>query len=246
MKLTFILFAFFINFFNTYFLKAEEIISSSTNQIENTFKEESEVKKIHIVEVGDTITSISKFYAIEKELIIRLNNLKDENYIYVGQNLKISSPSQEIRNEEEMNNYHVVQEGESLTEISNKYNLNFKYLIEINNIKEPDSLEVGSKLFLRNKNMTNHRISTVIKDEESKGLASADYKNYGPIKTQQVELEYVGGRKILNVLNQRDKKLIISIDCESKNLDVRIPFRKWKGWKPAEEEFEKKLINDFC
>ena len=109
MKLTFILFAFFINFFNINYLKAEEIIISSTNQIEKTFKEESEFKKIHIVKVGDTITSISKFYAIEKELIIRLNNLKDENYIYVGQNLKISSPNQEIRNEEEMNNYHVVQ-----------------------------------------------------------------------------------------------------------------------------------------
>ncbi len=41
MKLTFILFAFIINFFNTNFIKAEEIIDSSNNQIENTTKVES-------------------------------------------------------------------------------------------------------------------------------------------------------------------------------------------------------------
>ena len=63
MKLTFILFAFIINFFNPDFIKAEEIIDSSNNQIENTSKEEStnneisDLKKIHIVQVGDTITS---------------------------------------------------------------------------------------------------------------------------------------------------------------------------------------------
>ena len=65
MKLTFILFAFIINFFNPNFTKAEEIIDSSNNQIENTMKVEStnneisDFKKTHIVQVGDTITSIS-------------------------------------------------------------------------------------------------------------------------------------------------------------------------------------------
>ena len=29
-------------------------------------------------------------------------------------------------------------------------------------------------------------------------------------------------------------------------LDVRIPGRKWMGSKPAKEEFENNLINDFC
>ena len=57
MKLTFILFAFIINFFNPNFIKAEEIIDSPNNQIENTAKvkstnnEISDIKKIHIVQV---------------------------------------------------------------------------------------------------------------------------------------------------------------------------------------------------
>ena len=248
MKFTFILLAFIFNFCNPNFIKAEEIIDSSNNQIENTTKvkstnnEISDFKKIHIVQVGDTITSISNFYSIKKDLIIKLNNLTDENYIYVGQNLKISDPSQESKN----NNYHIVQKGESLTEISTKYGLNFKELIEINNLKNPDSLEVDSKLILRKNNINNQKVNTSIKEEKINQFISKKIKKYGPLTTQQTELEEESGRKILNASNQNNKKVIISIKCETKDLDVRIPGRKWRGWIPAKEEFEKNLINDFC
>ena len=253
MKLTFILFAFIINFFNTNFIKAEEIIDSSNNQIENTTKVESsnneisDFKKTHIVQVGDTITSISNLYSIKKDFIIKLNNLKDENYIYVGQNLKISDPSQESKLNKNINNiYHLVQKGESLTEISTKYGLNFKELIEINSLKNPDSLEVGSKLFLSEKNINNQEVNTSLKEEKINQFISKESKKYGPLIIQQTELEEVSGRKILNALNQNNKKVIISIKCETKDLDVRIPGRKWRGWIPAKEQFEKNLINDFC
>ena len=43
-----------------------------------------------------------------------------------------------------------------------------------------------------------------------------------------------------------EQKLILSINCNTNELDVRIPGRKWMGSKPAKEEFEKNLINDFC
>ena len=253
MKLTFILFAFIINFFNPNFIKAEEIIDSTNNQIEDTTKvkstnnEISDFKKIHIVQVGDTITSISNFYSIKKDFIIKLNNLEDENYIYVGQNLKISDPSQGSKlNKDIKNSYHLVQKGESLTEISTKYGLNFKELIEINNLKNPDSLEVGSKLFLREKNIQNQKITNSIEEENINTFLSKKSKNYGPLTIQQTELKEVSSRKILNALNQNNKKVIISIKCATKDLDVRIPGRKWRGWIQAKEEFEKNLINDFC
>ena len=253
MKLTFILFALIINFFNPNFIKAEEIIDSSKNQIEKTTKvkstnnEISDFKKIHIVQVGDTITSISNFYSIKKDFIIKLNNLEDENYIYVGQNLKISDPSQGSKlNKDIKNSYHLVQKGESLTEISTKYGLNFKELIEINNLKNPDSLEVGSKLFLREKNIQNQKITNSIEEENINTFLSKKSKNYGPLTIQQTKLKEVSSRKILNALNQNNKKVIISIKCATKDLDVRIPGRKWRGWIQAKEEFEKNLINDFC
>ena len=45
--------------------------------------------------------------------------------------------------------------------------------------------------------------------------------------------------------NQNNKKLILSINCESK-LNVRVPGKKWKGWKSVEKDFEKNIINDLC
>ena len=254
MKLKLILFAFIINFFNPSFIKGEEIIDSSNNIIEKTSELESsnnkisDSKKIHIVQVGDTITSISNFYSIKKDFIIKLNNLKDENYIFVGQNLKISDFSQESTNYDDLNNssYHSVQKGETLIEISTKYGLNLKDLIEINNLNNPDSLEVGTKLFLRKSTINNQKVTTAIKEEKINQLITKVNNTYGPLTTQQNELEEVNGRKILRALNQNNKKVIISIKCDTKDLDVRFPGRKWKGWIPAKEEFEKNLINDFC
>ena len=253
MKLPFILFAFIINFFNPNFIKAEEIIDSLNNQIKNTTKVESakseisDIKKIHIVQVGETLTSISNFYSIKKDFIIKLNNLKDENYIYAGQNLKISDSTQENENEDDANNsFHIVQKGQSIIEISTIYSLNFKDLVEINNLKNPDSIEVGSKLFLRKNNNNNQKVTSKIKEESTNRFKSKENKTYGLLITQQNQLEEANGRKILNVLNQNNKKVIISIKCETKDLDVRIPGRQWRGWIPAKEEFEKNLINDFC
>ena len=129
MKFAFLVIAIFINFFNHSLIKSEEKIFSAKNKIENIAKKESiteektEIKKIHIVKSGDTISSISKFYSINKDLIIKLNNLKDENYIFVGQNLIISESTENLTKQSDLiNYYHIVQAGENLTGISNKYN----------------------------------------------------------------------------------------------------------------------------
>ena len=90
------------------------------------------------------------------------------------------------------------------------------------------------------------KISNSIKEENINQFLSKRNENYGPLTIQQAELGEVSGRKILNALNQNNKKVIISIKCATKDLDVRIPGRKWRGWIPAKEEFEKNLINDFC
>ena len=138
MKFAFLVIAIFINFFNHSLIKSEEKVFSAKNKIENIARKDSiteektEIKKIHIVKSGETISSISKLYSINKDLIIKLNNLKDENYIYVGQNLIISeSPENLIKQSDLINNYHIVQTGENLTEISNKYNLKVIDLIAV-------------------------------------------------------------------------------------------------------------------
>ena len=253
MKFAFLVIAIFINFFNQSLIKSEEKIFSAKNKIENIARKESiteektEIKKIHIVKSGDTISSISKFYSINKDLIIKLNNLKDENYIFVGQNLIISESTENLKKQSNLiNYYHIVQNGENLTDISNKYNLKVIDLIEINNLNNPDSIKVGQKLIIRKKNIINSENYEATENKKNNDLNELDKKIYGPLIIQSKSNKNIKGRKVLNVLNQENKKLILSINCDTDELDVRVPGRKWMGSKTAKEEFEKDLINDFC
>ena len=220
MKFTFLVIAIFINFFYHPFIKSEEKINSEKNKIENFARKESiteektKIKKIHIVKSGDTISSISKFYSINKDLIIKLNNLKDENYIFVGQNLIISESTENFTKQSDLtNNYHIVQTGENLTEISSKYKLKLEYLIEINNLKNPDSIKVGQKLFLSKNKPLSLENYPKIKNNKNNELVELEKQIYGPIVVKSKSYENNKDRKVLNVLNQENQNLILSISC---------------------------------
>ena len=253
MKLLFLVIAILINIFSYSNIYSEEKVDSGNKKIENIDKKESttediaEIRKIHIVRSGDTISSISKIYSINKDSIIKLNNLEDEDYIYLGQNLIIWNSSDNSTKKSDLRtNYHIVQIGENLTEISKKYKLNLSSLIEINNLKNPDSIKVGQKLFLSKNNPISSEKLQINKNKKNNKLLGLSKKIYGPIIVQSKSYEKIKGRKVLNVLNKENKKLILSINCDTNELDVKIPGRKWRGGEPAKEEFEKNLINDFC
>ena len=173
MKLVFLVITILLNLFNQSSIKSEEKIDLETNKIENISKKESinedktENKKIHIVKSGETLSSISKLYSINKDLIIKLNNLKDQNYIFIGQNLIISESNKNNLLQSNLNNYHIVQIGENLTDISSKYNLKIEYLLEINNLKNPDSIKVGEKILLSKNNPSNSENPQIIKNKKT-------------------------------------------------------------------------------
>ncbi len=252
MKFVFLVITILLNLFNQSSIKSEEKIDLGTNKIENISKKESinedktENKKIHIVKSGETLSSISKLYSINKDLIIKLNNLKNQNYIFIGQNLIISESNKNNLLQSDLNNYHIVQIGENLTEISSKYNLKIEYLLEINNLKNPDSIKVGEKILLTKNNPSNSENPQIIINKKNNELLELDKQIYGPIVIKSKSYTNNKDRKVLNVLNQDNQKLILSISCEKNELDVRIPGKKWMGAKPAKEEFEKDLLNDFC
>jgi len=110
----------------------------------------------------------------------------------------------------------------------------------------PDTIKVGEKILLSKNNRISSENSQILKNKKNNELLELDKQIYGPKIIQSKSFEKIKGRKILNVLNQENKKLILSISCDTRDLDVRIPGRKWRGGRPAKEEFEKNLINDFC
>ena len=242
-------FAFFllITFYSNSLLSEENIKSKNfndENDMQSTLKSESFGEIIiHVVKKGDTLSSISKKYSIKKESIIKVNKLIDENYIFIGQNLKIVDNIIPENNNNEL--YHEIKKGETLTEIADKYNLSFSKLVEINGIENPNKLELGTKLKLKKEIPTNKE--SPIKEPPDQIVVDKIIKNkYGPLVIEY-DKTTIDKRKIfLNATHKNGKKFILQLNCNKQEINVRGIGRKWKGWMPAKEEFEVELLNDLC
>ena len=134
------------------------------------------------------------------------------------------------------NNYHEVKLGDSLTDISNKYGISIDKLIAINKIIDPNSLEIGTKLILKEETLEDQ-----IKIED---LSFS--KDYGPLTIKSTKFEFRKGRNTLKAKHKNGKNLTIAIDCKKKEIDVKVGRKRWQGWMPAQKDFEKKLVNDYC
>ena len=250
MKLNFIFILLLLNFlFDSAFSsenKTQEIIITNENSEEPFEPKDINKDKIHIVQKGDTLSSISRKYSLNKKFLIEINQLKDENYIFVGQTLKLIENASNKLNEQNKNipMYHKILEGENLTEISNKYSLNINDLIKLNNLDDPDNVEVGTNLILINQSENIEQEQPSFSRISNK--KQLDLKQYGPLTVESTKLNVVGGRKTLNVIYKNKSKLILSLSCENNEIDIRKKGRKWKGWMPVKENFEEKLMNDFC
>ena len=241
-----------INFFSKS-LPAEENKKSRNLNLENNIQkilDDRNLEKaiIHVVKKGDTLSSISKKYSIKKEIIIKANKLLDENYIYVGQNLKILDNliSEQSNIDNKLTYYHVVEKGENLTEIANKYNLSVSKLVDINNIEIQEVLKVGTKLKLKREIFNNKETPTIKPKNKIEIDKLIKKTNYGPlvISTEKINIEK--RKKFLKARYKNGKGLILHLNCDKKEINVRGVGRKWKGWMPAREIFEEELLNDFC
>lgn len=104
---------------------------------------------IHVVEAGENLASIASKYGVSVEAIIEANGLRSAEWIFIGQRLIIPatgptptpSPSPTGR-------MHVVQAGENLTWIAEKYGVSVKALMEANGITDADTIYVGQSLII--------------------------------------------------------------------------------------------------
>ena len=236
-----------ITFYSNSLLSEENNKSKKLNEndIQNSLKSKTFDKVIiHVVKKGDTLSSISKKYSIKKESIIKVNKLQDENYIFIGQNLKI------VENliPESNNNtfYHEIKKGENLTDVAEKYNISLSKLVEINDIDNQNILEVGTKLKLK-KEIYTKKDSPINEPPPLKGIDKLIKNKYGPliIENENTNIEK-RKRNVLKATHKNGKKFILRINCEKKEINVRGIGRKWKGWMTAKEKFEDELLNDFC
>ena len=113
---------------------------------------------VYIVKSGDTLYSIANKYNTTVSNLKTINNLTSNN-LYVGQKLKLKPAG-------ENDNVYIVQKGDSLWSIANKYNTTVNELKELNNLKS-NNLSIGQKLLIP----TSYTIYTVQKGDTLYSIA---------------------------------------------------------------------------
>ena len=97
---------------------------------------------VYTVKVGDTLYNIAKKYRVSVDNIIKENNL-NSNLLSIGQKLRIPNVSSpDIDNQY---GTYIVQSGDTLYKIAERYGMTVRQLMEINNL-ESTFLQIGQVL----------------------------------------------------------------------------------------------------
>ena len=100
----------------------------------------------YIVQSGDTLTSIAKKFNTTADKIALLNNITNPNLIYPGQILKIETSINSSTRGYNFNTMYTVQKGDTLLGISRKLDVDYKELIQKNDITNPNLIYTGEVL----------------------------------------------------------------------------------------------------
>ena len=98
--------------------------------------------KTYIVRGGDTLLSIAKRFNTTVEKLAEINGITNYNLIYPGQVLKIES-SGRINDKEGFRDYYMIQKGDNLSVIANKFNKPEKEILSNNNILGDKEISEG-------------------------------------------------------------------------------------------------------
>lgn len=124
---------------------------------------------VHVVQPGETLSSIAMKYGITVEALMRANGIVDPNRIYVGQQLTIPDTDSEAM--VATDTYHIVQLGESLYTIAARYGLSAEALAQANGISDPHLIYVGQRLRIAEGSPTVARSHVVQQGETLAGIA---------------------------------------------------------------------------
>lgn len=94
---------------------------------------------------GDTYKSLADAMNLSKWQLLKYNDAKDNRTLTEGERVYIKPK----RNKAKSNEVHVVQEGQTLRDISQLHAVKLKRLVKYNNMNEDSSLQAGQKVRLR-------------------------------------------------------------------------------------------------
>ncbi|MDY4025467.1 MAG: LysM peptidoglycan-binding domain-containing protein, partial [Enterococcus avium] len=107
--------------------------------LQTTTQTPSTTTSTHIVRSGETLSGIATKYGTTYQTLASLNGLSNPNYIYVGQQLKVSGAASTSR-------VYIVISGDNLSTIAQKLGTTYSSLAQKNGIANPNLIYPGQKL----------------------------------------------------------------------------------------------------
>lgn len=170
---------------------AEAVVKSLANYTNVPYYKEGESQEIYTVKKGDSLWKIANKYNTTVEKLKSVNNLKT-NTLSVGQKLVIPS----ISVSPEVSDTYIVQKGDSLWSIANKFNMTVSELKNLNNLTN-NLLSIGQVLKIKDSSNNGKTTYTVQKGDSlwvianKYGITTEELKNYNKLTSNLLSIGQV-------------------------------------------------------
>ncbi len=125
-------------------LKILQVDSASAPQQEAGDDDEGYV---HVVKPGETLFGIAKRYSIPLNELAKANNITNPGALRTGQRLRIPDVAKPD-SADAGKRVHIVQPGETLSEIAVQYGVTPNAIVKINSLSDPSRIVSGQKLII--------------------------------------------------------------------------------------------------
>ncbi len=201
--------------------------------------------KLHQVSRGDTLGTIAKQYKTNPSQISKLNGLNLNSTIFPNQVLKVNIIT--ARNialkSKGQESFHIVSQGDSLSNIAKQYKTTPEILMALNKIKDPDLLNINDAILLPDGSSFDPVKFNQKQAPQSKGY---DWRNYGPLHVNWSEWELMDTSFVAPSRHDNGEYLYIAINCPLRKLNATRKDGSWSNWQSPIEGFENQLVNDVC
>lgn len=170
---------------------AESVVKSLANYTNVPYYKEGESQEIYTVKKGDSLWKIANKYNTTVEKLKSANNLKT-NTLSVGQKLVIPS----ISVSPEVSDTYIVQKGDSLWSIANKFNMTVSELKNLNNLTN-NLLSIGQVLKIKDSSNNGKTTYTVQKGDSlwvianKYGITTEELKSYNNLTSNLLSIGQV-------------------------------------------------------
>ena len=170
---------------------AEAVVKSLANYTNVPYYKEGESQEIYTVKKGDSLWKIANKYNTTVEKLKSANNLKT-NTLSVGQKLVIPS----ISVSPEVSDTYIVQKGDSLWSIANKFNMTVSKLKNLNNLAN-NLLSIGQVLKIKDSFNNGKTTYTVQKGDSlwvianKYGITTEELKSYNNLTSNLLSIGQV-------------------------------------------------------